>query len=107
MTVSLFLTILTAASSITCVATEAIKKAFNNSGKTYSANVIALVNAAIFGCCGTSIVYLLAGIPFTIQNGVCILLMGLAVWLSSMVGYDKVIQLIKQLAEVSGNGQNS
>ena len=104
MTVSLFLTILTVASSITCLVTEAIKKSFNEAGKTYSSNVIALINALILGCCGTSVVYIRAGIPFTIQNGVCILLMGVAVWLSSMIGYDKVIQLIKQIAEVSKDG---
>ena len=72
MTVSLFLSILTAASSITCLITEAVKKAFSNAGKTYSSNIIALVNAVIIGCCGTVLVYIMTGIPFNLQKWECI-----------------------------------
>ena len=78
--------------------TEAIKKAYANAGKDYSANLVALVNAIVVGCGGTAVLYMLLTIPWTINNVICMLLMGVAVWVSSMIGYDKVIQLIKQLA---------
>lgn len=80
--------------------TEAIKKAYLNAEKEYSANVIALIDAIVVGCGGTAVLYMLEGIPWTVNNVICLILMGIAVWVSSMIGYDKVIQLINQLAAI-------
>ena len=41
--------------------------------------------------------YMLQAIPWTVNNIICMLLMGVAVWVASMIGYDKVLQLLKQL----------
>lgn len=97
MTLTLFISILTAASAITSLLTEAVKKAFENANKTYSANVLALIDAIIVGCGGTAITYMLIGIDWNANNILCLILMGIAVWIGAMVGYDKVIQLIKQV----------
>ena len=98
MTITLFITMLTIGAGITSLLTEAIKKAYLNAGKTYSANLVALINAIVVGCGGTSVLYMLKGISWTINNVICLILMGVAVWISSMIGYDKVLQLLKQLA---------
>lgn len=100
MSTTLFTLLLTIFSAVSVLLTEAIKKSFDNSGKKYSANVLALINALVVGCGGTAVVYLLLGIPFVLTNIVCLLLMSGAVWIGSMVGYDKVKQLIIQISEI-------
>ena len=101
MTVTLFVTMLTLGAAVTSLLTEAIKKAYTNAGKEYSANMIALIDAVVVGCGGSAICYMLLGIPWTVNNIICMLLMGFAVWLASMVGYDKVLQLLKQIADIT------
>lgn len=98
MTITLFITMLTIGAGVTSLLTEAIKKAYANAGKEYSANLVALINAIVVGCGGTAVLYMLLTIPWTLNNVICMLLMGVAVWVASMIGYDKVIQLLKQLA---------
>ena len=100
MTVTLFITIVTLGAAVSSLLTEAIKKAYNNSDKEYSANVIALINAVVVGGIGTAVVYMLRGIPWTINNIICLILMILVVWIGSMIGYDKIIQLLKQIGTV-------
>lgn len=99
MTITLFVSILIWFSAATSIVTEAIKKAFNNAGKKYSANIIALINAIVLGCSGTAGIYLVLNIPFTFTNIIFIALMAICVWIGSMVGYDKIIQLFKQLED--------
>lgn len=100
MTVTLFITMLTLGAGVTSLLTEAIKKAYSNAGKEYSANIVALINAVVVGCGGTAIMYMLKAIPWTVNNIICLVLMGVAVWMASMVGYDKIIQLLKQLSDI-------
>lgn len=97
MTITLFIFILTIGSAVTSLLTEAIKKWCENAHKEYSANVLALINAIVVGLVGTIIAYLLMGIPFTLNNVICMVLMTFSVWIGSMIGYDKVIQLIQQI----------
>lgn len=98
MTITLFITMLTLGAGITSLLTEAIKNAYANANRPYSSNIIALVDAIFVGCGGTAITYMLLDIPWSINNVICMLLMGAAVWIASMIGYDKVLQLISQLA---------
>lgn len=97
MTVTLFATILTIGAMLNALLTEAIKKAYENAGKEYSPNVVALADALIIGGAGTAAVYMLMAIPWTINNIICLLIMIVAVWIASMIGYDKVLQLAKQV----------
>ena len=97
MTITLFITMLTIGAGVTSLLTEAIKKAYSNAGKDYSANLVALINAIVVGCGGTAVLYMLRAIPWTVNNIICLVLMGVAVWIASMIGYDKVLQLLKQL----------
>ena len=93
----MFLMLATVFSGVSILLTEAVKRAFQNAEKPYSANLIALIDAVVVGIGGTAAAYILLGIAFTLPNIVCLILMGVAVWVGSMVGYDKVIQLITQI----------
>ena len=100
MTVTLFVILATICCAVSSLLTEGIKQWFKNkSEKNYSANLIALINAAVVGCGGTAIAYVLLGVPFILPNILCLVLMCGVVWLGSMIGYDKVIQLIKQITD--------
>ena len=100
MSVTLFITILTIGGMVTALLTEAIKKMYANMKKDYSANIIALVNAIVVGCGGTAVVYMLMDIPWSVNNIICLVLMAIAVWIASMLGFDKVLQTVKQIAEL-------
>lgn len=44
--------------------------------------------------------YMLQNIPWTTNNIICLVLMGVAVWVASMIGYDKLLQLVRQIADL-------
>jgi hypothetical protein len=58
---------------------------------------VVLAAAALVGGLGTVVYYIAVGIAWTPMNIICIPLMIIANWVSSMVGYDKVKQAIEQL----------
>lgn len=97
MTVDMFLKVLGFGSIASSLLTQAVKKVYENAGKEYSANILALINGIVVGCGGTAIFYMLKGIPWTINNFICLLLMGVVVWMGSMIGYDKILQLLEQI----------
>ena len=100
MTITLFVTIFTVGAMVSGLLTEAIKKAYQNAEKKYSANVIALVDAAVVGGLGTACAYMLLEIPWTVNNIICLALMIVVVWIGSMIGYDKIMQLLNQLGNI-------
>ena len=98
MTAPMFLMLLAAFSSISGLITEGIKKLISDK-KNLSYNLLALIVALIVGGVGCVIYYQLTGIPYTTNNIIYIVLMGFASGLSSMVGYDKIKQMIQQFAK--------
>lgn len=103
MTITLFISIFTIGAALSGLLTEAVKKAYENAGKQYSANVIALIDALVVGGLGTAMSYMLLGIPWTVNNIICLILMVVVVWVGSMIGYDKVIQLFAQIKDIKGD----
>ena len=93
MTVSLFFIIFGACSVATGLITEAVKRLISDR----TPNLIALITGLITGCGGTAAYYIFNQIPFTFANITAMVLMGIAVAVGAMVGYDKVIQGIKQI----------
>lgn len=83
-------------STLTSLVTEAIKKILSERGITYYANTLAGVVATVLSAAIGVGYVVLTGVGFTAQTIVCIITMVFASWLCSMVGYDKVIQAIKQ-----------
>lgn len=100
MTITLFITILTVGATLTSLLTEALKKWYENAHMEYSPNMIALVNALVIGIGGTSVCYMLLGIPWNVNNIICAVLMAVCMWIGSMIGYDKIIQLLNQLKDI-------
>ena len=96
MTTTMFLILLSAFSVISGLVTEGIKNVATDK-VNLSYNIVALVIALIVGGGGTAIYYQLNTIPFTVNNIIYILLMGLASGLVSMTSYDKVKQTIEQI----------
>lgn len=97
MTVTSFLVLLTVFATITALVTEAVKKFLNEQKVKYASNIVVLLVALIVGCGGTAIYYVNFQVPFNALNSVYLALMGIANWIGSMVGYDKVKQAIAQL----------
>lgn len=100
MTITMFITLVSIFSIVSSFLTEGIKTWFANANKEYSANLIALINAIVIGCGGTTMAYLLAEVPFTAANIACIVAMTGVTWLGSMIGYDKVKQLLAQITAI-------
>lgn len=99
MTLNLFITLLVIFAAISGLFTEAVKKFFENAGKQVSANLVAIINSVVIGIGGTIAAYIIYAIPFTATNIVAMIAMIFFVAIGSMIGYDKVIQLIKQLSK--------
>lgn len=93
MTVALFFIIFGACSIATGLITEAIKRLIYNK----TPNLIALITALITGCGGTASYYIFNNISFSFENIIALVLMGVAVSVGAMIGYDKVIQGIRQI----------
>lgn len=95
MTTTMFLILLSAFSVVSGLVTEGIKN-ITTDRVNLSYNIVALVTALIVGGGGTVIYYQLNTIPFTVNNIIYMVLMGLASGLVSMTSYDKVKQTIEQ-----------
>lgn len=97
MSIELFLILLIILSSISGLLTEAIKKWFENKKNNPSANLIAVIDGGVVGGLGTAAAYVWLSIPFTLPTILAIVAMMFAVGVGSMIGYDKIIQLVKQI----------
>lgn len=98
-----FLMMLPICSIFTSLTVEAIKQMFMD-GKSKRANFIAAI-VSIVVAIGFSLVYaVFNAITFNLQFFVSILALCFLSWLCSMIGYDKVIQAIKQFANVKNDG---
>lgn len=100
MTNTLFMTLLVVLAVAVSLLTEAVKKLFEGTKINYPSNVLALIISIVVGISGTAIAYVSLGIAFTPPNVMCMLLMAVAVWVGSMVGYDKVLQMVDQFKHI-------
>ena len=97
MTITLFITLLTAFSTVTSLLTQGVKKILDEKKIAYASNMLVVIIACIVGIGGTAACYILTSVEFDIANTTCMVLMGLATSLGAMTGYDKIVQLIGQL----------
>ena len=100
MTIALFVALLAIMAVAVSLLTEAVKKFFEGTKVNYSSNMVVLILSTIVGIGGTAMAYVSLGIPFTPPNIICMVLMAVAVWVGSMVGYDKVIQMVGQFKNI-------
>ena len=91
-----FLIGLSIVSVLTGVVTEAVKHMLTACKKNYQANVLSGIVAALLSAAIGIGYVILVSASFTPQVIVCIIALAFMSWLSAMVGYDKVIQIINQ-----------
>ena len=96
MTLTLFVSLATGLSLVSSLITEAMKKSFNVTKPTL---VVAII-AAVTGWGGGAISYALMNIAYTPSNIICLVLLAPTIWLMATLGYDKVLEVIKQLAGI-------
>ena len=101
MTTTMFLILLSAFSVLSSLVTEGIKNVATDK-VNLSYNIVAFITALIVGGGGTAVYYQLNAVPFTVNNVIYAVLMGLASGLVSMVGFDKVKQAIVQITNKKG-----
>lgn len=100
MTITLFMALIVVLAIAVSLLTEAVKKFFEGTKVTYSSNVVVLIISILVGIGGTAMAYISLGIAFTPPNIVCMVLMAVAVWVGSMLGYDKVLQMVEQIKNI-------
>ena len=96
MTLTLFISLATGLSLVSSLITEAIKKSFNATKPT----LIVAIISAITGWGGGAIAYALMNIGYNTPNIICLVLLAPTSWLMATLGYDKVMEVIKQLAGI-------
>ena len=103
MPISFLTTALLIVSVITNLTVEGIKKLLDGTKVKYSSNVLASVLIA----CAVSVIYLImTDTVFTMKIGVEIVVLMYLGFLISTVGYDKVIQMLKQIQSVKEETKN-
>ena len=97
MPISFMMTALLAVSLFTNLTVEGIKKLLDGTTAKYSSNILAAVVSALIAI-AVSVVYMIMGdIVFTVKIGVEIVVLVYLSFLTSTVGYDKIVQAIKQI----------
>lgn len=83
-------------STVTGLVTEALKKILIEHKMNYHANALAGVVAVVLSAAIGVGYVVITGTAFTVSTIVQLVVLVFISWLCSMVGYDKVIQAIKQ-----------
>ena len=96
MTLEVFLILLMAVSVFTSLTVEAIKKFVGEEYKA-SSNIVAGITAVVLGIAIGVCYCILAKVVFTAQIVIILIMLVFLSWLCAMVGYDKVVQAIKQI----------
>lgn len=96
MTLTLFITLVTILSVVSSFLTQAVKEVT----KTKKPTIVVAVISAVTGWGGGIAAYILMGLPFTASSITCLVLLAPAIWLTATLGYDKVIEVIKQITKL-------
>lgn len=97
MSISVCMILLTLFATLTSLVTEGIKNTFLLDIKPQKYSLVALIVALVIGVVGTLLYYYYNYMPINTMNVITAILMGFLSGLGSMVGYDKVHDLLKML----------
>ena len=97
MPISFMTTALLIVSLLTNLTVEGIKKLLEGTNKTYSSNVLAAILSTIISGAVCVIYLIMNDVVFSLKIGVEVPILIYLGFLISTVGYDKVIQTIKQI----------
>lgn len=106
MPISFLTTALLIVSVITNLTVEGIKKLLDGTKVKYSSNVLAAVLSVLIACAVSVIYLIMTNTVFTMKIGVEIVVLMYLGFLISTVGYDKVIQMLKQIQSVKEETKN-
>lgn len=106
MPISFLTTALLIVSVITNLTVEGIKKLLDRTKVKYSSNVLAAVLSVLIACAVSVIYLIMTDTVFTMKIGVEIVVLMYLGFLISTVGYDKVIQILKQIQSVKEETKN-
>lgn len=99
MPISFMTTALLIVSLTTNLTVEGIKKLLNETTIKYSSNILAAVVTVLMSCAVCAIYIIINDIVFTMKIGVEVCVLVYLSFLTSTVGYDKVIQMIQQIRD--------
>lgn len=106
MPISFLTTALLIVSVITNLTVEGIKKLLDRTKVKYSSNVLAAVLSVLIACAVSVIYLIMTDTVFSMKIGVEIVVLMYLGFLISTVGYDKVIQMLKQIQSVKEETKN-
>ena len=106
MPISFLTTALLIVSVITNLTVEGIKKLLDGTKVKYSSTVLAAVLSVLIACAVSVIYLIMTDTVFTMKIGVEIVVLMYLGFLISTVGYDKVIQMLKQIQSVKEETKN-
>ena len=93
-------------STLTTLCTQAVKQHLDEKGKTYSSNLVAGIVAVVMGIAiGLAWVEITCQ-PYTAVTFITVISLIFLSWLCAMLGYDKVIQTLKQIIAKKGNDES-
>lgn len=87
-------------SVVTNLTVEGIKKLLDGTTVKYSSNVLAAASSVIIACAVCVVYIIMNDIVFSLKVGVEIVILMYLGFLTSTVGYDKVVQMIKQIQSI-------
>lgn len=97
MPVSFLTTALLIVSLLTNATVEGVKKLLNGTNINYSSNLLAAITSMAIALAVSSIYLIMNDISFTVKVGVEVIVLMYLSFLTSTVGYDKVVQMIGQI----------
>lgn len=87
-------------SVVTNLTVEGFKKLLDGTTVKYSSNFLAAISSVIIACAVCGIYIIMNDIVFSLKVGVEIVILMYLGFLTSTVGYDKVVQMIKQIQSI-------
>ena len=97
MPISFMMTALLVVSLLTNLTVEGIKKLLDGTTTKYSSNVLAAIIAILIAGVVCAVYLIMGDIAFSLKIGVEVVILMYLSFLVSTVGYDKVVQAIKQI----------
>ena len=97
MPMSFMMTALLVVSLLTNLTVEGIKKLLDGTTAKYSSNVLAAISASLMAGVVCAVYLIMGDIAFSLKIGVEVVILMYLSFLVSTVGYDKVVQAIKQI----------
>lgn len=86
-------------SLVTNLTVEGIKKLLSDTKVKYSSNVLAAVSSVVIAFAVSVIYMIMNDVALSLKIGVEVVILMYLGFLTSTIGYDKVIQMIKQIQE--------